>query len=253
MTLWQAILLGLIQGITEFFPVSSSAHLKIAKHLFGVQETQSLHLFDLYSHFGTLLALLVFLRQDILKIGKDSKLRLNVFLALIPLVPAYFMLKPFRVWASQESFLGYWLMVTSLLLALSQKAYKPKPTDKFSSLFIGTMQTLALIPGISRSASTIFGGRIFGFSAKEAVRFSFILSIPTIGGGLLLEVTKAGFNQQLLMPTFLFPSLGGCFAAFFSGLICVRYALQTLEKGFFKPFAWYCLLLGLVISIFEAI
>jgi undecaprenyl-diphosphatase len=251
-SIFQAIILGLIQGITEFFPVSSSAHLNLAKWLMQIQQPQE-PLFDLVCHSGTLLALLIFLRKDVLDVLKSVKKMALYFLALIPLIPAYFLLKPFRLAASDPAFLGYALMFTAglLFVASRQKEVVLAPNVKKetrifkkkwqSVLCIGVMQTMALIPGISRSGSTIAAARLCGWSWKDAAKFSFLLAIPTILGGEFLEIVKGIETHGV--------SLGCYTAAFLSsfalGLPCVRLIFWVYEKEKVKPIAWYCMAVGL--------
>lgn len=257
MTLLQAFILGLVQALTEFFPVSSSAHLKLVKLFFGIEEGQSVVLFDLSCHLGTLIAVLYFLKNEIISLlRRDHKKMLLLFVALLPLIPAYFLLKPLREFASQTQYLGYCLMGTGLILFLGQyiRFYSPRPTSSKTqlrdALCIGAMQSAALIPGISRSASTISCASALGWQANDAVRFSFLLSIPTILGGNALELTKMVFSGDVL-PTV---SFQGCMVAFMTsliaGLLMVKLAMKILEKGKLKPFAYYCTALGLVVLLF---
>lgn len=245
-----ALLLGIVQGVTEFLPVSSSAHLKIVKHLCNI-EPEGQVIFDLMCHLGTLAAVLLFFRKDIVHLLFHDRKKLGLLtVALIPLVPCYFLLKPLRDWASQTELLGFCLMATGLILFAGQyfrfnrQCVPSLRREVNDALWIGAMQSAALIPGISRSASTISCARALGWSASEAVRFSFLLSIPTIFGGNVLELAKAA-AQHASMPI----SLSACAIGFGSscivGSIVVRFALRLLEKGNLKPFAWYCLAAGL--------
>lgn len=242
-----ALILGLVQGLTEFFPVSSSAHLKLAKYLLGAGEMPII--FDLACHLGSLAALIWFFKNEIVKLFvEDQKRLLYLFLALLPLIPSYFLLSPLRKIASQPEYLGYCLMTTGALLLLGQKI-RIKATGKplRDALLIGTMQSAALIPGISRSASTISCARILGWSPEEAVRFSFLLAIPTIVGGNMIETLHLWKNKELitLNPDYIL----GFAAAFLAGIVVIRFAIGWLEKGNLKPFGWYCILLGLLAKL----
>ena len=195
MSLLEALILGIVQGLTEFFPVSSSAHLKIAKWFLGVPDGEHLIFFDLLCHAGTLLALVIYLRRDVWEILKSPRKMAVYMAAIIPLVPAYFFLKPLRVAMSDPSYLGFCLMGTAgLLFAASRRqtaAPSEAPLKKWRDvLCIGLMQTMALIPGISRSGSTIAAARFCGWEWREAARFSFLLAIPTVLGGELLETAR---------------------------------------------------------------
>ncbi|HSX38860.1 MAG TPA: undecaprenyl-diphosphate phosphatase [Chlamydiales bacterium] len=251
MTLFQSIILGVVQGLTEFFPVSSSAHLYLVKRLLGIPDGEHLLFFDLLCHSGTILALILFLKKEITQSLRNLKTVSLFALALIPLVPVYFLLKPLRVAASDPAYVGYFLIFTSSLLFLASKnrkfASSSDPVKVKDVLCIGMMQTMALIPGISRSGSTIATARLLGWDWLSAARFSFLLAIPAILGGCALESIK------LLKETPSSPLLisFGCYAAGFAtsfliGIMSVRFMFRIYEKGVVRPFAWYCLCIGLV-------
>lgn len=253
MTLIQAIILGIVQGLTEFFPISSSAHLRLTKWFLAIPDGEHLVHFDLICHTGTLCALLIFLRKDVWTILTNIRKMGPYFLATLPLVPAYFLLKPLRVAASDPAYLGYALMGTSaLLFAASRKkilipvslggAATINSSHKWGHvLFIGMMQTIALIPGISRSGSTIAAARFCGWPWREAARFSFLLAVPTILGGQLLEILKGSVRESIPFACY----AAGFIASFALGLIGVRFIFWIYEIGKVRPFAWYCLGLGL--------
>jgi undecaprenyl-diphosphatase len=252
MSLIEAFIFGLLQGLTEFLPVSSSAHLKLAKMIFNIESSESQVIFDLMCHLGTLLALLYFLRIEVIRLfSSERKKLLLLFLATLPLVPCYFLLKPLRDFASHPQFLGLCMILTALILFSGQKirlrkkesapALKREMSDV---LWIGAMQSAALIPGISRSASTISCAKVLGWDAKEAVRFSFLLSIPTVIGGNCLELLKIYLSHQAPPAISLSACAVGLITSLCFGLFVIRFALSFLEKGNLKPFAWYCLVVG---------
>ncbi len=251
MSLIEAFIFGLLQGLTEFLPVSSSAHVKLAKLFFNIESSESQVIFDLVCHLGTLFALLYFLREEIMRLFRSDRRKLFLLcLATVPLVPCYFMLKPLRDFASNPQFLGLCLILTGGILFLGQKwrvkqtapiAFKNQVSDV---LWIGMMQSAALIPGISRSASTISCANILGWDPKEAVRFSFLLSIPTIIGGNCLELLKIYLSKETLVAVSLPSCAMGFFTSLLFGLLVIRFALSYLEKGNLKPFAVYCLCFG---------
>lgn len=257
MSSFAAFIMGIIQGITEFFPVSSSAHLKLAKIFLGLETSEKLVVFDLMCHLGTLFAVLFFLRQDIYNLFRYERKKLFLlFIATLPLVPCYFLLKPLRDFASNTQFLGFFLIITALILFAGNhfkfKRLIPPSTrrDVYDVLWIGMMQSAALIPGISRSASTISCAKALGWQPKDAVRFSFLLSIPTILGGNLVELMK----HFSTLPSESTISFSSCFIGFLSscimGIIAIRYAIKMLEKGNLKPFAWYCLIIGVSAMVY---
>ncbi len=257
MSLIEAFIFGILQGLTEFLPVSSSAHLKLAKLFFNIESSESQVVFDLVCHLGTLIALLYFLREEILRIFRsDRRKLLLLFVATLPLIPCYFLLKPLRDFASHPQFLGLCLIATAIILFSGQKlrvrreqstTVKRQMSDV---LWIGAMQSAALIPGISRSASTICCAKVLGWDPKEAVRFSFLLSIPTIIGGNCLELLKITLSHETPPTVFLPAYAVGFIAALGAGLLVIRFALSYLEKGNLKPFAWYCLGFGVIVTVY---
>jgi undecaprenyl-diphosphatase len=249
----EAVILGLIQGLTEFFPISSSAHLKIAKLLLGIESAESHLIFDLFCHMGTLIALFYFLSKDIKHIlFHDRKKAWLFFIAIVPLVPFYFLLKPVRDAASESEFLGFFMIGTAAIIFATSwlKFHREKtPSPTKDAFWIGTMQAVALIPGISRSAATIGMARSLGWTAHEAVRFSFLLSIPTILGGSFLELFKIATSPNPL-PVSLPHCIAGFAASLGAGLLIVSPAITFLEKGNLKPFAWYCLIAGILVTLY---
>lgn len=243
MSLFQALILGLVQGLTEFFPVSSSAHLRLAKWLLGIQDGEHLLPFDLFCHFGTLLALLWYLRKDVWKILSSFRSIALYFLALIPLIPAYFLLSPLRKAVSHPAYLGFALIFTAFLLFSATLRKETKLEKKWKDvLCIGLMQTLALVPGISRSGSTISAARLLGWNWLDAARFSFLLAIPTILGGEILELMKHGIHLGASPSCY----IGGFTSSLLCGLLSVRFVFAIYEKERVAPFAWYCLILGII-------
>jgi undecaprenyl-diphosphatase len=252
-----ALIIGMLQGLTEFFPVSSSAHLKLAKLFLGIEASEAGVFFDLACHLGTLLAVLLFLRKDIIEIlFRQRQKMVFLFTAMLPLIPFYFLLKPLRDFASRTEFLGVALMLTSLILFVGNRLRIKQQTSAFKlslldSLCIGTMQSAALIPGISRSASTISCARVLGWNASEAARFSFLLSIPTILAGSCAEGLKLALSSE---HSVLAISFSSCLIGFLSswgvGLVVIRIAMRWLENGNLRPFAWYCLILGVTVTLY---
>lgn len=241
-----ALILGVVQGCTEFFPVSSSAHLKIVKSWLSIPAGEETVFFDLACHVGTVIALCYYFRRDIGELFLQPRKFMLYFVALIPLVPAYFLLKPVRMWASQPEFLGACLLITALILFAAHKMKKKTnavPGWK-DALWIGTAQSFALVPGISRSASTITGGVWRGLDTRAAVRFSFMLSIPAALGGTFLELLK--IKDVPFDTTTCSIGLG---VSALVGLGVIRFALPLLERGVFRPFAWYCLIVAILLSV----
>lgn len=249
MTLITALILGLVQGLTEFFPVSSSAHLKLTEMLLGAKHVPVI--FSLACHLGTLIAMLWFFKAELIRLVKrDRKKLAYLIVALFPLIPSYFLLSKVRELASKPELLGLFLMVTGGILLVGGKfRFKKKRGLVHDVLMIGAMQSAALIPGISRSASTISCAHVLGWDAKDAVRFSFLLAIPTIMGGNLMEVQKLWKEGQMNQLMNL-ECLVGFVTSLVVGMVMIRFAIQWLEKGKLKHFAWYCLMAGTAANVY---
>ncbi|MBI3236264.1 MAG: undecaprenyl-diphosphate phosphatase, partial [Chlamydiales bacterium] len=169
--------------------------------------------------------------------------------------PCYLLLKPLREFLSEPHYLGFCLIGTSLILfagtnrkSKEEKAEAPK-TSLRDALLIGTVQSAALIPGISRSASTISCARLLGWTPSKAVRFSFLLSIPTIIGGNSLEALRLFTSGKPVDAICLSTCAAAFIASCITGLFIIRFAISFLEKGNLKPFAWYCLILGTITTV----
>ncbi len=237
-TFLQAIILGIIQGLTEFFPVSSSAHLTLVRKFLNIEPNLY---FDLVCHAGTLLALVLFLRKEIWSTLRSLKMIGLFSLALLPLVPGYFL---FKSLASHPPNVGFFLIFTGLILLLAsrKKENTEVPIKLKDVLCIGVMQTLALIPGISRSGSTIAAARLLGWKWLEAARFSFLLAVPAIFGGFVLETAKV-INLPIAFPIHFL--IAGFLSSFMVGLASVRVVFWIYNQGKVWPFACYCFLIGI--------
>ena len=244
-----ALILGIIQGCTEFFPISSSAHLQCLKDKLHLSADSPL--FDLACHLGTAAVLVIYFRQDIRQLFCAPKKFIPFALALVPLVPAYLLLKPLRELVTHSTtLLAPCLLVTAGLLFFARGKLEGKTFRHRDAVWIGAMQGLALIPGISRSASTIATGLFRGMSTRAAVRFSFLLSIPAIGGGAVIEAWKLASTSPPLAE--LMPCMLGFCASACVGACVIRRAMPLLDRGVFRPFAWYCLIAAILLSV-EAI
>ncbi|MBA2368717.1 MAG: undecaprenyl-diphosphate phosphatase [Candidatus Protochlamydia sp.] len=251
MTTWEAFLLGLVQGITEFLPVSSSGHLELAQYFLGFQNLSSYVLFNLICHLGTLGAIFYFFFPEIkTSVTTQPKRFFQIVLGTLPLFPLVFILKPVKAIFDQPHYLGICFLVTSLLLFASvyvrppQKKWLPQWSDP---LAIGCFQAIAILPGISRSGATISAARLLGWDKQEAVRFSFLLAIPAILGGTVLEIWEllhlpASNAPQIGMPQF----LAGFGTSFLVGCVALWALLKLMAKDKWVYFAWYCLILGIM-------
>jgi len=261
MSLPEALILGLLQGLTEFLPVSSSGHLELGSALFGLTDPDESLRFSILVHGATVLSILVVFRRDILELAAallrfrwDEKSRF-VLLLLVSAIPVgitglLFESSISAFFGGRIVFVGCMLLVTATLLFLTR--YAPGGNSKLSpgkALLIGLAQTVAILPGISRSGATISVALFLGIDREQATRFSFLMVLLPIIGATLLEVkdlvalspTGEGSGTAVLAAGFL--------AAFLSGLLACRWMLGLVKKGRIVYFSLYCLLAGLVAII----
>ncbi len=251
----EAIILGLVQGLTEFLPVSSSGHLAIGKALFGI-ETADLS-FEVAVHAATVLATIVVFWKDIWKLlGGLFKWKLNsetryILLILLSMIPVFIVGMFFK--DSVESLFGNGLLVvgcallvTALLLFLSETLTARRGTDGGkvtwkSALWMGLAQAIAVVPGLSRSGSTIAAGLLSGVSKQEVTRFSFLMVLIPILGEAFLDVVGGDFAASTVGTL---PLILGFLAAFVSGLFACKFMIAMVRKARLKWFALYCVLVG---------
>ncbi len=256
MTILQATILGLIQGVTEFFPVSSSGHLAIAQHFLPGFNQPGL-LFDVLLHAGTMAAVLLFFREDLIRLlrscfpgGDPGERRVLLLLILASVPTAIIGLAAKDIVAELFEVMplvGGMLLVTGLLLFYAGRAKAGGRSltqmNKVDALLVGIAQGLAVMPGISRSGSTIGCLLLRGVDATAAARFSFLLALPAVGGATLLQLKDLGQVASSEIPAYLV----GTLVAFVSGLLAIRLLLVVLQRRRLGGFALYCLLLGSVI------
>lgn len=257
MTTLEAILLGMIQGLTEFLPVSSSGHLLLIQYFLGMQNLEHFLFFDLSCHLGTLLAIIVIFFQKIKTLfQKEHRQLWTIGIAILPLFPLLLIIKPIKAIYSQPSYLGFFFIATSVILFLginygkNLKDEQTKIHPLWNALVIGLWQALAILPGISRSGSTISGARLLGWNRESAVTFSFLLAIPTILGGTTLELIKL-WDQPETTPFLPFSNyVLGFTLSFFIGLFSLQLVMRLAIQNRFNYFAWYCLILGLATTCY---
>jgi undecaprenyl-diphosphatase len=263
MTILEALVLGVLQGVTEFLPVSSSGHLVLMQHFLGLKEPQVF--FDVMLHVGTLGAIVVvyyqsiwalvrasiaasvrvsFYRHPIRTIGDTPNLK-SVWFILLGSIPTAVIAILFKdqleAIFAQPTIVAFMLIVTGLLLQLPRLRRKKMCTDAplraWHTPLIGVAQGFAITPGISRSGSTISLSLLLGISPQVAAQYSFLLSIPAILGAVLLKLKDV--TEISLVPTVI-----GTLSAFVVGYIALRVLLVMLNRGKFSLFSYYCFLLG---------
>jgi len=264
MNLIEAIILGIFQGITEFAPISSSAHLVIVPHFFGWK--QPFLFFFVVLHLGTLVAVSCYFRSELIKlflafinsirtrsIEDDPFARLAWFIVLgtIPAAVLGYLFNDFFEGLFKSPYaVSCALLITGFIMILSERLSKQeREMNKITladSLIIGIAQALAIAPGISRSGITISTGLLKGFKREPAARFSFLLSFPIILGVFVRELIKVGFS---IKSAEVIPLLAGFLASAVSGYLCIKYLLQYLQNRKLTVFAYYCFGLGVLTII----
>ena len=271
MTVWNAIILGLVQGITEFLPVSSSGHLSIISNLFGMTTAEDGHLFfDVLLHFGTLLSICIVYWTDIVEmfyevlgfvnigpLAAERKARypaarqfLMIVLATLPLVLILPIKDLLDTLYGNNYFIGIMLVLTGSMLYVSDRMVPGKKNGGtmtvFDALIIGLCQCVATIPGLSRSGTTITAGIATGVRRDYAVKFSFLMSVPAVLGANLVSMIDA-FEEGIELanvPAYLI----GMAVAMVAGIGAISLIRYIAEKGRFGGFAYYCWVVG-VLSI----
>ena len=249
----QLILLSVVQGLTEFLPVSSSAHLVLLSEFLG-EEDQGI-IFDVGVHFGTLMAALVYFRSDLKKmiinlgshkfLSKENNLTTSLLIAVIPILLSGFLLRDFvNLNLRNSEVIAYATIIFGILLYTAQLRKGKEDLDSVNlkqALIIGLFQCLALIPGTSRSGITITAGLFLGLSATAASRFSFLLAIPTIGAIALAELIRVSFIDIMDNGVELSIAL---IISFLVAYISIDMFLKLIDRIGFTPFVIYRLLLG---------
>ena len=260
MTIIEAIVLGLVQGLCEFLPVSSSGHLLLLSKIFGI--TEGAMFFSVMLHLATLVAVVIAFWPLVKKLVKHpfSRPVLMIILATIPTVLVAVLFKkvePFKTFylaAEGGQYLGYCFLVTSVILLVSDRVQHPKKSLRkiknmryTDALIIGSMQGVGVLPGVSRSGSTISGALVAGLDRKAAADFSFLMSIPAILGGAVLEIPDAieegltGIHWTCVFAGMLVAGLVGFFA--------IRLMLSAIKKKKLWGFAVYTALLGAAVLV----
>ncbi len=265
MTIFEAIILGIVQGLTEFLPISSSGHLVIFETWFAL-DAEKLRSFDVVLHVGTLLAIFMYFRKDFIRIIRDmlsGRFRMAVLLVLgtIPAVIVGFLLSDLLDETFRDArMVAYTLIIFSLLFFIAERFPREKKyalaeinikhpfRDFFVAMFIGVMQALALIPGVSRSGATISAGLLMGMKREEAARFSFILGSIAILGAAVLTGKDVVEGALSLPPPTVF--LSGLIASVVSGYLTIAFLMKFLRTHTLYAFAFYRIFIGVIALLF---
>ena len=257
MTLFEAIILGIVQGLTEFLPVSSSGHIELGTYLLGIHTTDNL-LFSIIVHAATALSTIVVFRKDIIAILRDfikfqwnegTQFALKLFLSMIPIgvVGVLYEDEISEFFGGKIVFVGAMLLVTAILLTFTHFAPKKEGKVTFSkALLIGIAQTIAILPGLSRSGTTISVALLAGVGREKAARFSFLMVLIPILGGSFLKLLEYLDNPAIAEGISGKALMGGFLAAFIAGLVACVWMLNIVKKGKLVHFAIYCAIVGLL-------
>ncbi|MGI5842001.1 MAG: undecaprenyl-diphosphate phosphatase [Christensenellales bacterium] len=248
MTIFQAIILGLVQGLTEFLPISSSGHLVLLSKVFGIKS--NFVFFSIALHFATLLAVLWHFRKEVWLVVKKpfGPLAVKLYIATIPAIIVALLFNDQIEKMFSGTLLPFCFMFTAVLLILTQicatKQKHKKKIDYKGALFMGFMQAVAIIPGISRSGSTISGSVLAGYDKEESAHFSFLISVPIILASCAYEVLKI-FKQGagLIFPL---QTIVSSLFAFLSGIFAIKLMLNIVKKVKFHYFSYYLIILSII-------
>lgn len=279
MTIWESIIYGIIQGLTEFLPVSSSGHLALLQAIFGNDFGDNSLSFSVLLHLGTLLAVFIVYAKDIWELicsfftlcGKlihkkhklsdftvSERMVIFVLIATLPLIPAALLDKLVAAISGYVWAVGIILILNAVMLYMSDRLAKenvyPEDVKPRNALFVGIIQVFAILPGLSRSGSTITAGLSQGFCREYAVKFSFILSIPAILGACVLELPDFISETASNGDTALFLTyLAGALAAMIVGILAIKLLIMISKKSNFRVFSYYCGAVGALALVFGLI
>lgn len=259
MSTLEALILGLVQGLTEYLPVSSSGHLTIGAHLFGINGEENLA-FTVAVHVATVLSTFVVLWSEIVwilkglfkfQLNNETRYAMNIVVSMIPVgvVGLFFKDTVEDIFGSGLMIVGVMLLVTAALLTFS---YYAKPRQKESiglkdAFIIGLAQACAVMPGLSRSGSTIATGLLLGNKKEKLAQFSFLMVIPPILGEALLDVLKAVKGEEAFGGVETLPLCVGFVAAFVSGCLACKWMINVVKKGKLIYFGIYCAVVGAIL------
>ncbi|MFZ2338484.1 MAG: undecaprenyl-diphosphate phosphatase [Bacteroidales bacterium] len=250
MSIFEAIVLGLLQGLTEFLPVSSSGHLELGKYLFGIDHEANFY-FSIAVHGATVLSTILVLWKELVILSKglfefrmneETRYTLKLIVSMIPVAIAGFFMSEIasEFFAGNMVSLAIEFFITAIFLGLAM-VIRPREREitYLDSFLIGIAQAISVLPGISRSGATIATGLMLGNRKSEIAKFSFLMVLVPIIGANFIELTRGDFSRE---GTSFFVILAGFLAAFFSGYLACRWMIGIVKKGNLWGFAVYCIL-----------
>ncbi len=258
MSWFEALVLGIVQGLTEYLPVSSSGHLAIGSALFGIEGEENLA-FTIVVHVATVFSTLVILWKEIewifrglfkFQMNSETRYVINILISMIPIgiVGVFFKDTVEAIFGSGLLIVGCMLLVTATLLFFSYYA-KPRQKENLSmkdAFIIGLAQACAVLPGLSRSGTTIATGLLLGNNKAKLAQFSFLMVIPPILGEALLDVLKLVKGENIAGDIPMLSLVVGFVAAFLSGCLACKWMINIVKKGKLIYFAIYCAIVGLI-------
>lgn len=254
MSIFEAIILGIVQGLGEFLPISSSGHLVLTQNILGIKEADMF--FTVLLHMGTLIPVLIVYFSDIVELIKKP-FQKYVYLLIVATIPAVVVSLLFEDYIEMlfagTVFLGVGFLFTGCVLMYADK---PRENTKLDdditykdAAKIGSMQALAVLPAVSRSGSTIAGALICGIERETAAKFSFLMSIPAILGAFIFELIKLISNGEPVASELYAPYAFGFIAAMLSGYLAIRFMLKVIASAKLRYFAYYVFALGVFVII----
>ncbi|HEY9185314.1 MAG TPA: undecaprenyl-diphosphate phosphatase [Salegentibacter sp.] len=257
---FDAAILGVIQGLTEFLPVSSSGHLELGKAILGdTSVPEESLLFTVVLHFATALSTLVVFRKDVAEIfhglfqfkwNEETEFSVKIIISMIPasFIGFYFEDELESLFGGNVLFVGFMLIITALLLWLADKAKNTQKKVNFSNAFvIGVSQAISILPGISRSGATISTSVLLGNDKTKAARFSFLMVVPLIVGKIVKDLLDGNLAESTTEASVL---IVGFIAAFIAGLVACTWMITLVKKSKLSYFAIYCFVVGVAAIIF---
>ena len=268
MTLIESIVLGIVQGLTEFLPVSSSGHIELGKAIFGIEEKEAGLLFTIVLHFATALSTIIVFWEDIIQIFRglfefkwndETKFALLVIISMIPAALVGVLLKDQidDFYNGNVLLVSAMLLLTGVILFLSDRAKSPSGSVTYKSAFaLGVVQAIAIMPGISRSGSTIASAVMLGINREKAARFSFLMVLPLIFGAMAKEfkdyfdLTDAEQASALIVDSTV---IAGFIAALVAGYFACKWTIEIVKKSKLSYFAYYCWAVGVIGIVYSLV
>ena len=256
----EALILGIIQGLTEYLPVSSSGHLELGNAILGVEMEENLT-FDVMLHVATVLSTLVILWREIdwilkglfkWQLNEETRYVLNIIVSMIPVAIVGFLFKDKveALFTGNILLVGCCLMVTAALLIFTYFA-RPRKKERLSprdAFIMGIAQAVAVLPGISRSGAVITCGILLGFSTRLSIRFSYLLSIPAVIGALILELSRISTEGTVTI-AFIGCCAAGAFTAMIVGLMVIHAMMHMVGRRGIGAFSLYCFVIGFAVIL----